>query len=350
MKQPTAAFTGSTYWNLGDDIVREGARNIVARAFGLRSSRHLSCHFFPFNLSRNNLSPLGENNNFIDISKPPPHLDLIVVPGLACGYELTDFHRWLREHGLTKKTVYIGGMWENAYAARHSALDTVAHANLRESPLIVSRTEKVPGHVTAWRNIHTLPCPSLLTVEESHIELPPRRAYVAVSIQLSEQQGGIVNHRVTGEVHDKSVALFRELGRQAAGSGIKRVIVCHHKTELEFWRNKHDNVFFSPWAHDYRAVYQGCSGVLSSRLHACFYANALGRLAYCTNDCERVEHAMKENPFTLPADNFSPASLVSRAHDSDQITDTAHSIRKFREDLNTRYQKLLIPTINDLRK
>jgi hypothetical protein len=186
-------------------------------------------------------------------------------------------------------------MWENEYAATHSDLDQPAYGNLKNSPLIVSRTRQVPSSIKNFPKLHTLACPSLL----SGFATPSRAdRYMVVSIQLPQELGGITNHKVSRETFDAAMETLRGLDALSEVLKFKVIIACHHESEVRYFQDKRDHVFFSPWFQDYRSLYTHCNVVFATRLHACFYANALGRDAVCCNMAERPTHAIKENPFT----------------------------------------------------
>lgn len=333
MRQPTVLYTGSTYWNLGDDFVREGCRRLLTAAHG---SEDISSLFFPFNLPRDNdKSPRREPLNLLNINTAPPVCDLIVVPGLAVGKELIDFHAWIHLHNLAHKTIFLGGMWENQYAAEYSAPGLQSYANLEASPLIVSRTRKMPAHIAKLPNVHTLACPSLVSTDRI---LLPQGDYIAVSIQLHEQIGGVDNHRVAPSVHYGALETIRRLVVTNPSARIK--LVCHHQSEFEYFRDRFEDVFFSPWFQDYVDVYARARFVFSTRLHACFLANSLRVKACCCNDAPRPAEAIKENPFTIQVARPDP-ELFGKYLSEGRSPNEEVRIAEFQNGLRRDYVRLI---------
>lgn len=281
-------IAGSTYWNVGDDFVRDGAINVVREAY---APEPVSFHFFPFNLSRVNTSPCREPNNTLNLLFPMrPRPDLVVVPGLAAGAELEDFHEWLLRYDLAGRTIFLASMLEHGYAAEWAS-KAPAKLVIEKSPLVVSRTAEHPKIFDAARKFVRLPCCALLSALY-HIRLVDTGP-TAFSLQKPHGKG-VQNHTCEERVHDLGLAALETL--RAEGNPVK--IIAHHESEVVFWHERGEDCFFSPWHHDYYAEYSACSACVSTRLHSCLVSNSFGIRAGCLNDSARHRAALEGIPGT----------------------------------------------------
>lgn len=291
-------ITGSNYWNCGDDIVREGAMALFRAAL---HPREINWHFHNFIVPEASIGQCGEIPNTVsirDLKMLAAHIDLVVIPGLGFGRELHTFQAKLLEVGLGPKTIFIGGMNENAYAAQWASNGTTRHL-LKTAKLVIGRTKKHPATMDndgiAYK---VLPCPSILCdfPTKEPREGPLR---IAMSIQLSKgTPGGVINHVTSQDAY--------VVGLRALKDAIKTTevdLICHHKSEFLHWSlyfktEPKVNVIFSSWYQDLWHHYRQADVVVSTRLHAVLWARAMGKPGLVLNNSDRHIHALEQFPGT----------------------------------------------------
>lgn len=291
-------ISGSNYWNPGDDIVREGVMAL------LRASvfpRDINWHFFNFAAPVASVGPCGEIPNTVeirDINRLAPRIDLVVIPGLAFGRELAQFQMKLLECGLGPKTIFLGGMNENDYAAKWAAHSSTRRL-LKQAKLVIGRTTKYPATLrTDGIGYKVLPCPSILCDFPSE-EVREGGIRFAYSIQLPQGSPfGVVNHTVVNEAHTVALQSLRETIKKHSVD-----LICHHKSEFSYWSEIFKDeakvrVLFSSWFQDLWAYYKACDVVVSTRLHAVLWARALGKPGIVVNDSNRHQGALEHFPGT----------------------------------------------------
>jgi hypothetical protein len=295
MKPINILITGSNYWNIGDDIVREG---VMAIFRGLVNPRPINWWFYNFAAAQNASGSCGEVLNTVALHDLPhllPLLDLVIFPGLAVGREIFELQAQIQARGLGHKCFFIGGMNENNYAAEWAGKAPVRRL-LKEAAVVIGRTVKHPHTLdTDGVPYQVLPCPSILSCHpvEGHVMHDTPR--LSMSIQLPQGHPlAVVNHATSKDAYQAAMAILE-------GQRARRPVdlVCHHKSEFFYFQQllkgqPNVNVIMSSWFQDVWAHYTyHADFVVSTRLHAVLLARALGRPGIVVNNSPRHLEALR---------------------------------------------------------
>ena len=291
-------ITGSNYWNPGDDIVREG---VMALLRALLHPLDINWHFFNFAAPPVALGQCGEIPNTVEIrdfNLIAKRLDLVVVPGLSFGRELAQFYGKLLEHNLGPKTIIIGGMNENEYAAQWAGHSQTRRL-VKQARAIIGRTTKYPAVLrTDGVAYKVLPCPSVLC-DFPRADQREGDLRLAYSIQLPQgRPGSVVNHTCSNDAHSVALNSLKEAIKTREVD-----LICHHKSEFAFWSDYFKSepkvrVLFSSWFQDLWHFYSQVDAVVSTRLHSVLWARAMGKPGLVVNDSNRHQGALEHFPGT----------------------------------------------------
>lgn len=299
MQSVNILTTGSDCWNPGDTLVKSGAMALLNAHF---APRHINWHFFDFSGPRQPSGAMREDLNKVfiqDWDKLAPRLDYIVVPGLMVGRELHDFYQRVKFHNVGHKLVAIGGMNESQYCAEWAARSPMKEM-LKQAKLIIGRTEEYPESMRRdGINYKCLPCPSIFGDEEpsgyyeNRMETMGRRpAQVCFSIQLPHLHPlAVVNHSIDPESSSAAIEAAHIVKR----SGDNILLTAHHKSEFYHFHGS-DNLYFSSHGQGLYLAYWAADFVVSTRLHACLWAHALGKPSLCLGASLRHVKALAKFP------------------------------------------------------
>lgn len=351
-KPANVLITGSDYWNPGDSVVREGCMALLRAAY---FPRPVNWHFFDFSRPHNAVGPCGEVANVVElpeIRSLAPHIDLVVIPGLAFGRELSTFQQEILNQGLGPKTVFIGGMNENPYADEWAAKTHVRRL-LKQAKLVIGRTQAHPETMrrdgVAYK---CLACPSLLSDSPRPRPCLAESPRLAVSIQLPHgSNGAVVNHSTGAAAHDAARSALETVCKDF-GPDTEVRLVCHHKSEFRFWAphfagHKHVRVYWSSWFQDLWAAYSECEAVFSTRLHSVLWCRAMGIPGIVINGTPRHQEALREIPGT-PSTLSSVTGVVQflrHLQDPVAFQEIQDSFRDHRDRLWSEYFNLLAPIV-----
>ncbi len=339
-------ITGSSFWNPGDDFVREGVLRVLRESY---ENAPLNLLFYNFNPDILPHVAQQTHSNTIaqgDLEKFRNQVDAIVIVGVSAGHELKPFYRWVLANNLADKVFLISGHYESAYAAEHIAQEPEASI-FRHARILIGRTEKFPDFIrTAGLNYHHVNCPALLSVSEVK-EIPAGKKIerIGFSIQLPATLGGIVNQACGETSYQLALEALYSLSKTHQVE-----LVAHHKTEyfyfLELLKNTEIPVVFSSFYQDLFATYRRYDLVVTTRLHTSLFANGHGIPGIIINDTDRHTHTLSGFQHS-PWVNTRAALEKALAHwlQADLVV-VAKESAAFKTALISRYVQILKPAMN----
>ncbi len=295
MKTKNIVISGTNFWNPGDDFVRDGVIRILRRLF---KDCTLNFLFYNFNQDFYPQSKFSGIHNMAaagDLDKYRELIDAVVVAGLSAGNEIKDLYRWIIENSLLDRVYLIGAGYENTYVEEHIRREPEATV-FKHARIITGRTEKRPSFITEHGlPYHHVSCPAILSVESvKNIPVQANIRTIAFSIQLPHGVG-VPNHCCNASMYKLAAHTLLELFPK-----YRVEIVAHHKQEYFHFLNLvkgHDiPVFFSSFYQDLYDIYRRFDVVISTRLHACIYANSHGIPGIIVNDTDRHTHCARGFP------------------------------------------------------
>lgn len=335
-------ITGTSFWNPGDDFVRDGVIRILRSLF---PGEVVNLHFYNFNADyfpKEKFSGISNEVSSEDLDKLAPFVDAVVVAGLSAGHEINDLYQWVIRNDLQDRMYLIGAGYENDYVEKHVDLEPAATI-FRNARVITGRTKKTPAFM---QNLpyHHINCPAILSVENvKQVTAGKAIERVGFSIQLPHEQG-VVNHACAQAMYDLAIELMAELAPQC-----QIEVVAHHKSEYFYFLDlfKQHNidlpVVFSSFYQDLHDIYPRYDLVVTTRLHAALFANGFGIPAIIINDTDRHTHCMKGFPHVLQAaDKLSFATALERIQQWDLCT-VAEEAAAFKQQLLAEYVRTLAP-------
>ena len=291
-------ISGTSFWNPGDDFVRDGVVHVLRRALPGEALNFLFYNFNPEFSPQSKFQGIGNFAARGDLERYRDFVDAVVIAGLSAGNEIKDLYRWIIDNGLQDRVYLIGAGYENSYVAQHISQEPEATI-FAKARVIIGRTAKRPDCFSAQglRYIH-LNCPALLSVP--HVKEVPkgkRIERIGFSIQLPEETG-LVNQSCPAS----QAKLAREILLELSGKYSVEVIA-HHKTEyfhfLNALRGCEIPVLFSSFYEDLHDIYRRCDLVVTTRLHASLFANGHGIPGIIINDTDRHTHTLEGFPHSV---------------------------------------------------
>ncbi|MHC4644170.1 MAG: glycosyltransferase [Planctomycetota bacterium] len=294
-KTKNIVISGTNFWNPGDDFVRDGIIRILRRLF---KEYALNFLFYNFNQDFYPQSKFSGVHNMAaagDLNKYGEFVDAVVVAGLSAGKEIKDLYNWVIENRLLDRVFLIGAGYANPYVDKNISQEPEATV-FRNARIITGRTEKKPGFITQLGlPYYHINCPAMLSVEQTKA-VPAGKGVetIGFSIQLPHRVG-VVNHSCDASMYKLAAHTLLELSPK-----YKVEIIAHHKEEyfhfLNLFKGHDIPVFFSSFYQDLFEVYRRYDLVVSTRLHACIYANSHGIPAVIINDTDRHTHCAEGFP------------------------------------------------------
>lgn len=339
-------ITGSTFWNPGDDFVREGVIRVLRETLPGETLNFLFYNFNPDELPHVGQLPHSNVISQGDLEKFRDHVHAIVVVGVSAGHELKPLYRWVLANNLAQKVFLISGHYESPYAAEHIVQEPEASI-FRQARLLIGRTNKYPDFIRE-NNIpyHRVNCPALLSVPEvKAVPAGKKIERIGFSIQLPPSLGGIINQSCAEKSYQLTLDVLHSLAKNYAVE-----VVAHHKTEyfhfLKALEGTGIPVVFSSFYHDLFATYRRYDLVITTRLHTSLFANGHGIPGIIINDTDRHTHALEGFPHSIMVntqENFSAA--LTRWLNAD-LAVIAREVSQFKSELVARYVSLLKPLIS----
>ncbi|MCK5605680.1 polysaccharide pyruvyl transferase family protein, partial [Candidatus Pacearchaeota archaeon] len=294
-------ISGTNFWNPGDDFVRDGVIRVLKELF---EGYTLNFLFYNFNADYFPQSKFKGIGNMIaagDLDKYRGFVDAIVIAGLSAGDEIKDLYNWIVANRLEDRVYLIGAGYENDYVDKHIYEEPEATI-FKNARVIIGRTEKTPAFIPRLGlPYYHLNCPAILSVKEvKDVPADKKIEKIGFSIQIPHDRG-IPNQSTGDSMYQLATSILLELSSRYAVE-----VVAHHKTEYFYFLNllkDHDiPVVFSSFYQDLFDIYPRYDLVISTRLHACLFANGFGIPAFIINETDRHTHT---------ADGFSHSRCIN---------------------------------------
>lgn len=337
-------ISGTSFWNPGDDFVRDGVIRVLHAVFPGEQLNFLfynfNADFFPLDKFRGIANQVSAG----DLERLCEHVDAVVIAGLSAGEEIKDLYRWVIANGLEDRVYLIGAGYESGYAAEHAAAEPEATI-FRRARVIIGRTRRVAPFIEQSRiPYHHLNCPAILSVERVK-DIPVDRRIGKIGFSLQLPHGiGVVNHACDESMYRLGLELLTELARH-----LPVEFVAHHKSEyfhfLDLFRARGLDipVLFSSFYRDLHAIYPRYDLVVTTRLHASLFANGFGIPGIILNDTDRHTQTLEGFPHSVwvrDRGGFDNAFTIIAGLNLRQI---AADAELFKQDLLRRYVGVLRP-------
>jgi FkbM family methyltransferase len=337
-------ISGTSFWNPGDDFVRDGVVRVLQAVF---PGEQLNFLFYNFNadfLPHSRLRGIANQVSAGDLEQLRDHVDAVVIAGLSAGEEIKDLYRWVIASGLLDRVFLIGAGYESGYAAQHVAEEPEATI-FRHARVVIGRTPRVAPFIEQSRiPYHHLNCPAILSVERvKEIPADRRIGKIGFSLQLPHEIG-VVNHACDESMYRLGLELLTGLARH-----LPVEFLAHHKSEyfhfLELFRKQGIDipVLFSSFYRDLFAIYPRYDLVVTTRLHASLFANGFGIPGIILNDTDRHTQTLEGFPHSVwVRDRKGFEDAFVKIADLN-LREVAADAEKFKQDLLQRYVEILRP-------
>lgn len=333
-------ISGTNFWNPGDDFVRDGIVRILREIF---KDAQLNLMFYNFNedfLPQSKFKGISNMVGSKDLCQLREHVHAIVICGLSAGREIKDLYGWIVDNQLTDRVFLIGAGYENDYVASNISSEPEATI-FKSAQVITSRTKSRPDFIDE----HHLPyyhinCPAILSVKnEKSVPKGKKIEKIAFSIQLP-QGIGIPNHWVDSSNYLLALEALKTLYLRYDVS-----IIAHHKTEyFHFLNNLKKSripIIFSSFYQDLYDEYKKYDLVISTRLHACLFANGHGIPAIIINDTDRHTHCVDGFPHSVWVNSNDRFWKTFGAINQWDLSRVANEAADFKKQLMKRYVNVL---------
>ena len=297
-------ISGTNFWNPGDDFVRDGVIQILRRLF---QQYILNFLFYNFNQDFFPQSKFSGIHNMAaagDLDKYCEFIDAVVIAGLSAGNEIKDLYNWIIANGLVDRVYLIGAGYENAYVDKHIYQEPEATI-FKNARVITGRTKKIPTFIPELGlPYYHINCPAILSVENiKGVPAGKKIERIGFSIQIPHEKG-IVNQATGEAMYQLATSILLNMPSKYAVE-----VVAHHKTEyyhfLHLLKNHDIPVIFSSFYRDLFDIYPRYDLVISTRLHACIFANGFGIPAFIINETGRHTHTAEGFPHSICINNMS---------------------------------------------
>jgi hypothetical protein len=347
MKALNILISGTSFWNPGDDFIRDGVIEILKRLY---KDNYLNFMFYNFNEDFLPYSKFKGVHNMVspgDVGKLAPHLDLIVIAGLPVGREIKDLYLEILKHNLTDKVILVAAGYENFYIDRH-IVEYPEIEIFKRAKIITGRTAKRPPTFDEHNlNFHHINCPALLSVPEVKKILPEKKIeHIGMSIQIPYEMG-IINQATGKEMFELNMRIMQSLYGK-----YKITLVAHHKTEyfsfLNFIKNRNLDIdlIFSSFYQDLHDVYREFDMVISTRLHACLYGLGHGIPGIVINETGRHTHCLDGFIYVPWVNNFESFEQEFQKMLTLDLSKVSKEVEQFKIDLVGKYLTTLAPVLN----
>lgn len=334
-------ISGTNFWNPGDDFVRDGVVNVLRNLF---DRNDINFHFYNFNADFFPLNKFRGISNLLfdgDFKYLKDYIDYIVIVSLSAGNEIDELYGWILENNLEDRVLLIGGGYDSNYAKVNLTKPQTKRI-FQSARIIIGRTEKRPSYIDRHNlpYVH-LPCPSLLSVKK--VKIPNNRiGSVGMSIQIPKELGGIVNQWCDAKFYQLASDALLGL-KQRPNTNVS--VVAHHKYEYFHFLPIADEysfpILYSSFYEDLKETYRRFDLVISTRLHACLFANANGVPSIILNDTGRHTHCIQNIPLTKFVDNPEDLQKEFKRIESSDLAEFAKTAQDFKDKLMEEYLLVL---------
>jgi ADP-heptose:LPS heptosyltransferase/glycosyltransferase involved in cell wall biosynthesis/chemotaxis methyl-accepting protein methylase/Tfp pilus assembly protein PilF len=338
-------ISGTSFWNPGDDFVRDGVIAVLRRVF---PNERLNFHFYNFNPDRfpkANVAGIGNEMGAGEIEQFRGFIDGVIIAGLSAGHEVKELYRWILANGLENRVFMIGAGYESPYCAEHIVQEPETSI-FRRVNIITGRTHKHPPYIEQVRAPFVrLNCPALLSVKNIK-EIPPGKKIerIGFSIQLPHETG-ILNQSTGKGVSELNLQILFDLAKK-----YEVEVIAHHKTEyfhfLHLLKDTGIPVLYSSFYQELHEIYPRYDLVITTRLHSSLFANGHGIPGIIINDTDR---------HTLTLEGFQHSVWVNSRETFDRefervsrldLAAVAAELKQFKETLTARYVEALSPVFS----
>lgn len=292
MKALNIVISGTSFWNPGDDFVRDGVIRILKELF---AGHILNFHFYNFNqdfFPQSKFSGIANMLGAGDLDQYKEHVDAVVIAGLSAGTEIKDLYNWVISNNLHDRVYLIGAGYENSYVAKYIYEEPEATI-FRNAKIIIGRTRKTPDFIHELSlPYHHLNCPALLSVK--NVKTVPdgkQIERIGFSIQLPHEIG-VLNHSCSEKMYQMAVTILFRMSAK-----YKVEVIAHHKSEyflfLKLLKPYGIDVLYSSFYHDLFEIYPRYDLVVTTRLHSSLFANGHGIPGIIINDTDRHTHCLE---------------------------------------------------------
>jgi len=340
MKTKNIVISGTNFWNPGDDFVRDGVIRILRKLF---EEYTLNFLFYNFNQDFYPQSKFSGIHNMAaagDLDKYRDFVDAVVIAGLSAGKEIKDLYNWIIENGLLDRVYLIGAGYANTYVDKNISQEPEATV-FRNARVITGRTEKKSNFIAELGlPYHHINCPAMLSVENVK-DIPDKKSIetIGFSIQLPHRVG-VVNHCCDASMYKLAAHTLLELLPR-----YNVEIIAHHKEEYFHFLNLvkgHDiPVFFSSFYHDLFDIYRRYDLVISTRLHACIFANSHGIPGIIINDTDRHTHCAQGFPHLTWVNTREKLHQELESICKKDLRQIANDNKEFKDKLMQKYLTVL---------
>ncbi len=335
-------ISGTSFWNPGDDFVREGIIKILKKLFQDHQLNFLFYNFNPDFFPQSKFSGITNMVSKGDLKKYSEHVDAVVIAGLSAGLEITDLYNWIIDSNLVERVYLIGAGYENAYVDKHIIHEPAATI-FKNAKIITGRTRKKPKFISDHNlPYHQVNCPAILSVPTVKDLYPGKQIEkIGFSIQLPHPIG-INNQSCAESMHQLAVNLLFRLYPD-----YEIEIIAHHKTEYFYFLKLLRElglsvpVNFSSFYQDMFKIYRQYDLIISTRLHACLFGNGHGIPAIVLNDTDRHTHCLEGFPHSVWVNSVNRFDSAFRMIRSWNLAQVAEDAEKFKEKLLNQYLKVL---------
>lgn len=346
MKTKNIVISGTSFWNPGDDFVRQGVINILKETF---PDTFFNFYFYDFNPDNdNNNEDTNEYSNkltYQDLLDVSNVIDMIVIVGLSAGNEIEPLYKWISTAGLLDKVYLIGAGYENNYCDWHLNQNSLIQTIFKSAKLITGRTEKHPDIIDKLNKYNHLSCPAILA-EKCKSVLPilltedKNIDKVLFSIQIP-----FGDHSIERENYLLIMDILEEIIKNTK---YEIGIICHYKDEFNHFINinKKIPIYFSSFYQDYKNIYEQYDIVISTRLHSCIYAASLGMPSIVINSSPRIIETIKGmESFLNRATKKEEMFYIYNSYKNNGKFSIMKNILKFKKDLLSKYKDLILQSI-----
>jgi len=339
-KTKNIIISGTNFWNPGDDFVRDGIIRILRKLF---KEHTLNFLFYNFNQDFYPQSKFSGIHNMAavgDLDKYHEFVDAVVIAGLSAGKKIKDLYNWVIANGLEDRVYLIGAGYENSYVDKYIYEEPEATI-FKKARVITGKTKKTPALIPELGlPYYHINCPAILSVENvKDVPVDRKIERIGFSIQIPHEMG-IVNQATGDVMYQLATNILLNLSSKYTVE-----VVAHHKTEyfhfLHLLKNHDIPVIFSSFYQDLFDIYPRYDLVISTRLHACIFANGFGIPAFIINETSRHTHTSEGFPHSICINNMSKFNEEFEKICMRNLRQIAQEAREFKNKLMQRYLNVL---------
>ena len=327
-KRLNLLFSTTRQWNIGDEFISFGTKNII-KAAGI--------DFNSIIYNRNpQVCPLRWTDHFswAGIKRPQENSLMKSIPGLVDAAVIAGSPEWRggRRAGplldmiirQNLPTAFVGIGSASPFSLKGPILEVMR----KQSRLVICRDQQTHESISRYIKAHLLPCPSIYAFGNHNAPPPtPSITRIAIIIQDSETQWQRVPKATSEWLLEQTAKLSEKYEVRMIGHFIDDVALARRKG-LDIW--------YSGDSNDYPAFLKDCQLVISPRVHACGLASALGIPSICVQHDGRAETAAMFGSLVV-----KPGTDIQALVQKTDWEDRAAQIHRIKEGAWGQYVELL---------